>query len=790
MDTIRVNIAYRPLRICWAITQDDFDSFRAIVRTNNALWGGRFNPIVVVDRASEAKALVETFRADIIQPIGTQEEVKFFSQKFKHLKSPLSFDGVFPQRGKGAGVQLLDVQNAMLSFREKPEWKEIKAHEPRIYKWENTDPLADVFLMQLGAYPSQEVTDIDYENMFREAADAREISLLPDAALPIDILDNPSIAYLSRFRLDRHYSIQSTWDHHGFYLGDASNLDDLIAFWNLRAADLSLRFVDRTQAARYSQVMPVWKKQVAEMLAYQRGITNHTYAIWQHREYEDDTSQQEVFGNDPCVACRTDEYLWNGRNLQPPMMHFDEAVSLGVLVTESERPKISFGLNDRPYSTSFWFHAQHLVASIDFTGGLHGRDDFTLYLPYVPELNDFYMETMTYRYNRLRIEPDRIGLIVDARDSDCFLFALPTSLLFKKIFKLAGFDASVSSGGLIARQLIAQLGGLQGGRVFKVPGARRLLKTHGPLSSFSKKAALQLIGGKDIDSPDAKFEDHKDLYLEKRKPGTTLTAGHVFTYLVGKRLFRIGSNLNCPRCQLQSWISVDDLQQRVNCQMCGENFDTTSQLVGGEWAYRRSGVLGAERNAQGAVPVVLTLQQLDTNLRGVMQQRNSYSVSLDLMPTVGQLSGACEIDFVWLIPCHYPKRPIIIIGECKDRGMSRSQNGDGGTINENDVSNLRKIADSLPSERFEVYILLAKLCGFTPAEVELAKSLNDQNQPRVIMLTERELEPYHVYDRTKNFFKIEENASSPKDLAQATVAIFLDPEPVERADNVEMDDNS
>ena len=41
MDTVRVKIAYRPLRICWAIKQGDFAAFREVVRTNHALWGGR-----------------------------------------------------------------------------------------------------------------------------------------------------------------------------------------------------------------------------------------------------------------------------------------------------------------------------------------------------------------------------------------------------------------------------------------------------------------------------------------------------------------------------------------------------------------------------------------------------------------------------------------------------------------------------------------------------------------------------------------------------------------------------
>ena len=130
------------------------------------------------------------------------------------------------------------------------------------------------------------------------------------------------------------------------------------------------------------------------------------------------------------------------------------------------------------------------------------------------------------------------------------------------------------------------------------------------------------------------------------------------------------------------------------------------------------------------------------------------------------------------MPRRYPDRTIVILGECKDRGHSPDADGDGGTINANDIVNLRAVAESLPRERFEVYILLAKLCAFTPSEIELARSLNDEHQLRVIMLTERELEPYHLFERTKKLFKIDRYGLSPADLARATVAIFLDPQPI------------
>ena len=203
--------------------------------------------------------------------------------------------------------------------------------------------------------------------------------------------------------------------------------------------------------------------------------------------------------------------------------------------------------------------------------------------------------------------------------------------------------------------------------------------------------------------------------------------------------------------------------------MCGKTYDATSQLVQSEWCYRRSGVLGAERNAQGAIPVALILQQLDANLGGMSHQ---YTVSLELEATKGQVFPFCEVDFAWLIPRPFSEKTIIVIGECKDQGRGSRTNG-GGTINEDDIAKLRSVADSFPVDRFEVYIVLAKLCDFTQKEIELAKSLNDQSIQRVILFTDRQLEPFRFYERTEKVLKVDQYGGSFRTLASATVSIFF-----------------
>ena len=768
LDTIRIDICYRPLRIGWAIRAGDMDSFRQAVKYSYALWGGRFNPILIIDNEEEVDRLVELFRIDFIIPLGTSEEVKDFPKRYPHLINPFFHNPIFSREANRPHCQALDIYNALVYLRDRPEWKQLKETGIRLYSWSPDDPLADVFLMQFGMYPSIEDTGLDYRDMVMKAAEAEEIFLVKDAPIPEIELDYPSIPYLARHALDRHYSIQEGWNSPGFFLGDATNLDDLVCHWNLRAADIPLWFVDQNHLQRYSNVIPAWEFRMRELVSHWHEFKRHV-AVWLRQENIDQEALEEVrkpFGTLQLMVNTVSIYSWNGLNIRPPMMSFKQVSMLGVIGRDKGKIKVSFSLNEKPFCSDTWFNTQHLVASISFIGGLYGDELHTFSPPYIPELNEFYARIMHFEYNKLRIESERIGLIIDAADTDSFLYALPVADLMKQIFDMAGFAAKPSSAGLVARQLIARLGGLQGGRVFKIPGVRRLIKTHGPMASFNKRTALQLIGGKDPDNPSVKFDDHQGLYIEPRPHGKNLEPGAIFSYLVEKGLFRIGAELTCPNCRMANWIALDILKQHVICDLCGDDYDTTRQLVNGEFHYRRSGILGAERNAQGAVPVVLTLQQLDTNFHGAIRE-NLYSPSLDLEPKPGIELPKCETDFVWVIVRPYPEKTIVILSECKDKGP----------IDAKDINNLRHVADAFPSKRFETFVLLSKLSSFTPEEINLAKTLNDEYRTRAILLTASELEPYHIFERTKAEFNIERYGGAPEDLAQATVKMYFTEKP-------------
>lgn len=771
-NTVRMDLCYRPLRLGWAVRRGDIGAIRTAVRYSHALWGGRFNPILVVDDIEEASQLVELFRLDMIWPLSDDPAITAFCARFPHLNRSRLWGDIFVRLPEHQSYsQLLDITNALSHGHAKLEWTAIKETGLQIYHWDEDDPLADLFLMSLGGYPAVDDVGIDFEAAVSHYANPTHMTLASGANIPLDVLNHHTLASVSRFGVSRHYGIRPGWDWPGFYIGTASDPVDLVTFWNLRAGDIRLWFLDLEHLPRYADVLPSLERGYREQMQGQfPPAREECIALWSRREQE---VAKTPFAGSHVMWCHIRENFWEGGGVRPPMMQFGEASTLGVVDESKGTPRVSFALADKPFDGSAHFFQQHLVVSIS-TFGLTDDNQHTLRLPYVPELNEFCARTMHFRYDKLRLEPERIGLIVDAADHDSFLLAMPTAKLIKRLFEMAGFASDISNSGRIVQQLLTQLEGLQGARVFKIPGVRRLLRKYGPRESFARRSAIDLVVDKTAEKPNGSFSSHADLYLEPRPSSTALRPGDAFDFMVRKGLFRIGKDLECPKCGLSNWIALDALKQRVECELCGSAFDATQQLLkDAGWQFRRSGVLGGERHAQGAIPVALTLQQLDVNIDRPLS-RSLFSASLDLRQREGIDQRHYEVDFVWLeVSDRDPfNRTSIILAECKDQGPIKPEDF------KRDVENLRYVADAFPAHRFDVFVLLVKLVPFTPEEIATARTLNTQHRRRVILLTNEELEPYHLYEQLERREGQPIVCTGAQDLANITAQIyFTEPPP-------------
>lgn len=763
-DTLSVDICYRPLRIGWAVREGDWDSIRRAVRYSNALWGGRFNPILIVDRLVEARCLVKVFRVDMIWPMDDSDLVRNFIAEFPYLQKPFFGEGIFDKDSLGVTKsKVLDLLNSLSYWQSRSEWKRVVEAGLRVYEWAADDPLADFFRMQFGSIDDFREIGEDYVDSIFEFVREVPSRLEREGPIPADIFEHPSLAHLGILEMEPHYSVRSTFGQAGIFLGDVESSLDMVAYWNLRATDTPLFFIDKKHIDRFVNILPIIKKYLIGEVNSLDVDRHRSSRLWSRY---DEAGISDLFDEVDLAHCMIDDSFWL-HGMHAPMMQIGTTSTLGVLSESGGMPVVNFALSNKKFDDAFRFYSQHLIASISIVGGLYRDEQHTFSLPYVPQLNEFFARSMHYNYRDLRVETERIGLVIDTNSHDDFLVALPVQNLMREVFALAGFGSSLNQSGRVLRQLLAQLEGLQGARVFKIPGARKLLKKFGPRETFSRQVARDTIVDKTPENRSGTFGAHRGLHLGPRAPNTFLTPPDVFTNMVSKGLFRIGVDLECVKCAMTSWVAVDALKQQVVCELCGKEYDGTVQLVGSEWRYRRSGVLGAERNAQGAVPVALTLQQLATTLSG-FPRRDVYSPSLDLVPLdVDAKLPTCEVDFVWLSNEVFPERPSIIVAECKDQGSTNIEDF------RHDFENLRQVANAIPASTFAAYMLYAKLVPFTAAEIEVAREMNAGPCFRVILLTARELEPYFMFERLEAERGIKSHAGSAAELAKMTHAVYF-----------------
>jgi hypothetical protein len=229
-----------------------------------------------------------------------------------------------------------------------------------------------------------------------------------------------------------------------------------------------------------------------------------------------------------------------------------------------------------------------------------------------------------------------------------------------------------------------------------------------------------------------------------------------------RRVFRVGLGLMCPNCQLPSWLHLDEVKTVSSCPYCDYSYDITPQLRDRDWRYKRSGIFGRDDDQLGGVPVALTLQQLSNSLHdGVLM----YSTAMCFQPN-GAAIEPCESDFVAIVRGRHgiSESPVqIVFGETKTEGPIDAQ----------DIRKLGKLADAVPRELAESYILPSKTGKFSSEEIARAKTLNTEHRRRVILWSGDELEPYYLYERSREKLGDNWHAVSLSDMVRITRQLYF-----------------
>jgi hypothetical protein len=741
------------MRIGLCIEEGNLDAFRTAVQINATLWGGRFNPIISIGASTDAaKHIVSAFQVDALQDISTTKVVTDFIESLPHLKWPGYEKSLFVPRDGGADAILLDVYHPVRHLAQRPPTPSDKQFQAFLLQWKDDDPLRDVLTASYGAYPAKETIGKDYLTLFRRLKPT-EVHLAATDPVPTDVADMLSPVALTTLELS---PTRLSWGHEepGFYVGSTSDLTDLINFWNLRAANIDLVFYDPAFETRLEPVVNDHKEWLQTRPKRNPEWPFHS-SLW--TKTRDPLPNFATFGEGFAISV-IDEHLWDPNVVwKPPVMSFDEQSILGTVTQQFGQPTVTFQLPPKPCFTDFELHEQKLVAAIR---PLIQTPDFILRPPHTPELNEYYGRQIHFDSSKVRSEPEALGVIIEVTLADLTLRPLDSLQLITRLFASRNIEAKQSEAGKVGHRLIQQMGGLQGCRVFKIPGVRELIHAHRAQDSFTRSCATQTIRGFDPATNVEAFALHKNLYVQYREAGE-LKPDAAFAYLLDKKMFSAGLTFTCPNCALPFWVHLDSLKTFMQCEYCDTSINVMPQLKDRDWKFRRSGLFGRDDHQGGGIPVAVVLQQLETVLHSKIF---AWTTGLDLEQSEPN-GWKCESDFV-VITDGYRDGPQIIFSETKSRG---------GEITADDVANLTRVADAFEGSSLQPYIIFAKVGSFSDEEIERCKLAQVTRRFRVIMLSDRELEPYFVYERTAVEFDIDRTAVNLEDLAVATQSVFFNP---------------
>jgi hypothetical protein len=744
MSTLVYKTRWRPLRVGWCVQKGDVDSLVKAFRVTHCLWGGRFNPIIVVDDEATARHRIDLFRVDVLWPVGQDEKSTAFAKSINHLPSPFMGEALFENLGHHKQCILLDVTYPIrIFFEQNVKDKVSPTLATTLYHWENDDPLARSFEATFGAYPPTIDTGTDYQQLAIQYTNGKETNIARTGVIERAAVQAISPNSLTWVELRPELLAERYEYEFGFFIGDAGSFSHLVDFWNIRAAGIDLFFLDLRFLARFDPL-------IAELERIVRALPPHPIlgqqrlGLWLASDINetDDLSRFTV----PFETRK----VWKGMKVTPPVMHFPEHSFVAQISEGESHPTLTLELREKPGFNEPPFNRQQLVLTVKPILNYSRDDRFLFTVPFIPELNEYFGREHHYDWNKARAEKDGLGIITHLWTDHITLFGMERFSFGRQLFKTFGITAEVSQAGLICDQLIRQMGGIQGCRAFKIKGVRTLIDRFSPTQNFTRSEALRLIG--------ANFGAYEQLYIGVRDK-EHLTPPDVFSYLLEQRVFRVGLQLQCPTCKLEFWRALDDVQTLLTCEYCGKEFNVTPQLKGRDWAYRPSGLFGRGDKQEGGVPVALTLQQLDTTLHRPIL----WLPALNLQPLTAEIEK-CEIDFVLLYQ-NWRGRVTLVMGECKTNME----------IDEDDVRNLSKVADAFPRDRFDVFLVFSKAGEFTPDEIQRCRAADSNTCRRTILLSERELEPYFIYERTAKEFAIEETAVSLEDMVEATRGIYFEP---------------
>jgi len=614
----------RPIRAAFLVDPTNSDDICRAIELSTGLWGGSYNAIIPVYKRTPKNweshkvkrqiqpadiiiGYLDGFDPDIVIPIGdcSKNTYQIGNRDLvqeSELLGDVNKTGVL-RHGVGFYELLDDFLQKELKYKRNDN---LHVAIPDIIK----DPYRMFLCGVFGALP-EELRQIESNEQLSKKG---IITVKPTINNFVDMWSADRIfpRHISTWSLE-HQPLQEAI----LFICDATKTQDVIDFWNLRAAGNRVIPIP-IQISTNENIKHLAREFVEENCQPYRDNPKifHKSVIQKSRTLSDESVKAfcDSLNFEHCTKTNHAKYYlrfwyprlwdsWARENTQQKIVHPYSCEHVCTIPTSETRlelrsinPKFDLfdGFSGEPRfanDLSFRFHStKELMAEIIPEG--------------TRELSSAVGRT---GYHSWRFSKSGPVFMARSKDELIFLELPQAESVMTGWFLERGWKVSLSGPGRIATQLIKQLGGAYGTSWLAHKGIILLL---GELEKEAGMPRQAIIGRlKKVISDDNLFFD-SERFLE---------------ILLESNAIRLGAKIQCPICTRYNWFELNSLKYELLCHFCLSNFQPPLKSPQDIfWTYRAHGPF-AGSTAQGSFTVLLTLKFLSGDLHRAITPLLSFT---------------------------------------------------------------------------------------------------------------------------------------------------------------------
>lgn len=726
-----IRIKGRPLRFAFLIEPNDKKALLKAIELNTVLWGGPFNPIIPLYQAKTKRWRKNAFRK-------TAKDINVgYIQAFDPDYLVCDFNP--PDYIKNSGLAILKTDD-ILPSKENPDRFQYGIGLNEILSWlyneyfrfVQRDPVNIVvpkiparnkhfWSSWLGKLPD------DFQEALMDSGYKQALEITTPKVKSLNKILKPKTLYPRRIMQHGLQTVgRGSFSHESilFYL-DPSDFLDIVDYWNLRASGRSVlpAPITLTNDGYYREVVKDFIKSSQWTSRHNSALKHRANIIPSTSQTMDDARDfvtslgldKDEDGSNPILLHHWYPRIWDewarGKDhTDPHDVHYDSEKEVDL----SEFNDKVLLATSIPENIEFQFTGNPVIAN-EISYNIYG--DLEKYAEVFPKTYGESVERTlgsigTFRDWRI----GRNGLVrlVDSMRSVSWDLPLAEEI-FSSWLEDNGWQYQQSSSGKLAKELNKQIESWSYG--------------------LANKELIELIGSMAV-SIDGEGRDKTVAYI-KSKMRAIFGDEKRLEKFIELNLFSLGVNAKCPNCQRGSWYDLEDIDEKLSCPKCLQEFRAIDSLSESKWSYKTVGPLSVPNFAEGAISVVLAIEFFSERRMSSVQTTPVYSFNASKTGSGKKLEA--DFAFLWRESAYGEVADGVAFGEAK-------------TFNEfkkKDFNRMRSLAKDFPGAVLVFSTLRDSLTPFEIIELKKLAKIGNKHWKLerpinpVLILTGKELFSFH-----------------------------------------------